>query len=212
MVPINDQINYSDAECSNANSSNSQNTSYDSDDDNENQCIESSMSSNTIDDHSSNINSNRSLFKNFKLIVHKDEPSNGDISKYLQIKDELNISDDQWQKLRKFMLNNKLSVQHFPPIYKLKEYRHTENQKIAVNENEKGFYKDPKEQIKLYLSELIEKLEIDCKSPRNAIRLKFTADKAFITRFKSLLNFAFSCINDEGNLFLFIYLIKLERQ
>lgn len=115
------------------------------------------------------------------------------------MKDELNLSDNQWHKMRKFLLSNKLCLQNFPPIYKLKEYRKEENQKIILKQNVKGFFEDLNEKIRFHVYELIQKLEIDSLNPKNAIKFKFTADKAFITRFRSLLNFAFSSLNDEDN-------------
>ena len=51
----------------------------------------------------------------------------------------------------------------------------------------------------MHIAELIRQLGIDSENPKNAIRIKFTGDKAFITRCKSLLNCAISFLNDEAN-------------
>jgi hypothetical protein len=56
------------------------------------------------------------MFKDFKVIVQEDK-SKEYISKILQLKDELNLSNDQWQRMRTFILKYILSVQNFSTLY-----------------------------------------------------------------------------------------------
>ena len=206
MVPINHNVTNNENHLnqdSNSNDESNQHAMTDNDENLENQDSNSNDESNQNaipDNESIGSERNNPIFKDFKIIVHEDKPKEDEnISKYLQMKDELNLSDDQWQKMRTFILKNNLSIQNVPALYKIKEFRKKEDEKFFFNQNDKGYFKDPKEHIKLHIAELIRQLGIDSENPKNAIRIKFTGDKAFITRCKSLLNCAISFLNDEAN-------------
>jgi hypothetical protein len=112
-----------------------------------------------------------------------------ELRRFFRFKDENNISDRIWYKLKSCLFPN------MPSLYQIKKFRGEMNDMFRIYENSKGVFVSVKEKLTFILSQIIESLDI---KPNEILQLKFCGDGTNIGKHIKIFNFGFSCINDKA--------------
>jgi hypothetical protein len=140
-------------------------------------------------------------------IVNRDKTGNE--LKALQVKDRHDISDMLYHKIR-----TELGLEEFlPNINIIKELRISINNKFHIFSNNFGYFCCLKEKFQMILPRI---LKTNRNIELNNFKIKYSIDGTNVGRHVKLLNFTFTCLNEErcmsqsGNYTIGVFTIKKE--
>ena len=120
------------------------------------------------------------------------------IKNSLKIKDQENISNLCYKKLRKHFLQFDIVKHNYPTLFAVENYKsHVNNNGIMIYKNKHGYYCNLKQKLTFITGILYNKLNLKMNhNGEKIINWKIAGDGSFLKNF-NVLNVNISCIDDD---------------